>query len=253
MFIQKLLKFLFFFLIVKPYIYIILGVNVSGVDNFPKISKGANIIVANHNSHIDTLLLMSLFSCHQILKIHPVAAADYFCNTKLKSFIFKTILGLIPIQRKIRRMKRDVAKDLPDKVENMAYCELTDEQRDFYLEVLDSTKEELFKGINEALRAGETIIIYPEGTRGDDSSIKNFKSGIAHIAQMNPDVPITPFYINGPDRILPRGAFLWVPFIADVYAAEPIKYDGTPTKVFTERIKHAVEQLKEEHKKKEDL
>ena len=220
MFFQKLLKYLFFLFIVKPYIYIILGVNVNGVENFPKISKGANIIIANHNSHVDTLLLMSLFSCSQILKIHPVAAADYFCNTKLKSFLFKTLLGLIPIQRKITR---------------------------------DTTKEELFKEINEALKAGETIIIYPEGTRGNDNTIQNFKSGIAHIAQMNPDVPITPFYINGPDRILPRGAYLWVPFIADVYAAEPVKYDGTPTKVFTERIRHAVEQLKEEHKKKEDL
>jgi len=49
----------------------------------------------------------------------------------------------------LRRMKRDVAKDLPDKVENIAYCELTDEQRDFYLEVLDSTKEELFKSIEQ--------------------------------------------------------------------------------------------------------
>ena len=44
-------------------------------------------------------------------------------------------------------MKRDVAKDLPDKVENMAYCEMTPEQKDFYLDVLDSTKEELFKSI----------------------------------------------------------------------------------------------------------
>ena len=49
----------------------------------------------------------------------------------------------------LRRMKRDVAKDLPDKVENVAYCELTDEQRDFYLQVLDSTKEELFKSIEQ--------------------------------------------------------------------------------------------------------
>ena len=49
----------------------------------------------------------------------------------------------------LRRMKRDVAKDLPDKVENIAYCELTDEQKDFYLQVLDSTKEELFKSIEE--------------------------------------------------------------------------------------------------------
>ncbi len=49
----------------------------------------------------------------------------------------------------LRRMKRDVAKDLPDKVENIAYCELTDEQKDFYLTVLDSTKEELFKSIEQ--------------------------------------------------------------------------------------------------------
>ncbi len=49
----------------------------------------------------------------------------------------------------LRRMKRDVAKDLPDKVENIAYCELTDEQRDFYMTVLDSTKEELFKSIEQ--------------------------------------------------------------------------------------------------------
>lgn len=206
-------------LIVKPYIYLVLGVNVSGANNLPKVSKGPSIIIANHNSHIDTLLLMSLFTCSQILKIHPVAAADYFCNTKLKSFLFKTFLGLIPLSRKVRK----------------------------------APKEELFRDINDALRDGETIIIYPEGTRGEDSSIKNFKSGIAHIAQMNPDVPIIPFYINGPDRILPKGAFLWVPFIADVYVAESIYYDGTPTKVFTERIKSVVEQLKEEHKRREEL
>lgn len=218
-FLAKVLKFLFFFCFVKPYIYLVLGVNVSGAENLPKISKGPSIIVANHNSHVDTLLLMSLFSSMQILKVHPVAAADYFCNTKLKSFIFKTLLGLIPLQRKFGK----------------------------------TTKEELFKEINEALRAGETIIIYPEGTRGEDNSIKEFKSGVAHIAAMNPDVPVVPFYINGPDRILPKGAFLWVPFIADVYVAEPLKYDGTPTKVFTERIKNVVETLKEEHKRREEL
>ena len=217
--IQKLLKYIFFTFFVRPYVFLVLGVNVSGAENLPKVSKGPSIIVANHNSHIDILLLMSLFSGTQILKIHPVAAADYFCNTKLKSFIFKTLMGLIPLQRKFGK----------------------------------TTKEELFKEINEALRAGETIIIYPEGTRGEDNSIKEFKSGVAHIAAMNPDVPVVPFYINGPDRILPKGAFLFVPFIADVYVAEGVKYDGTPTKVFTERIKNIVTTLKEEHKKREEL
>lgn len=65
---------------------------------------------------------------------------DKTVEKRLKSQIFPFIL---------RRMKRDVAKDLPDKVENIAYCELTPEQKDFYLEVLDSTKEELFKSIEQ--------------------------------------------------------------------------------------------------------
>ena len=53
---------------------------------------------------------------------------DKIVEKRLKLQIYPFIL---------RRMKRDVAKDLPDKVENIAYCELTDEQRDFYLQVLD--------------------------------------------------------------------------------------------------------------------
>jgi len=213
------LKYILFLFIIKPFIYLVLGVNVSGIDNFPKIDKGASIIVANHNSHIDTLLLMSLFNCSQILKIHPVAAEDYFCNTKLKRFIFTKLLGIIPISRKVRK----------------------------------ATEEELFKDINDKLRNGESIIIYPEGTRGESNELNRFKSGVAHIARMNPDIPVIPCYINGPDKILPKGEILWVPFIADVYVSEPIYYDNTSTKEFTERIRSAVEELKTEHRKKEEL
>jgi non-specific serine/threonine protein kinase len=66
--------------------------------------------------------------------------SDKTVERRLKSQIYPFIL---------RRMKRDVAKDLPDKVESIAYCELTPEQKDFYLDVLDSTKEELFKSIEQ--------------------------------------------------------------------------------------------------------
>ncbi len=65
---------------------------------------------------------------------------DKTVEKRLKSQIYPFIL---------RRMKRDVAKDLPDKIENVAYCELTPDQKDFYMEVLDSTKEELFKSIEQ--------------------------------------------------------------------------------------------------------
>lgn len=215
----KFLKYITFTFCIKPFIYLVFGVNVSGVDNLPKVSKGASIIVANHNSHFDTLILMSLFSGSQILKIHPVAAADYFCNTKFKTFVFTKLLGIIPISRKVRKAR----------------------------------EEELFKDINESLRAGDSVIIYPEGTRGNDSNLSKFKSGVAHIARMNPDIPVVPCYINGPDRILPKGSFLFVPFIADVYISEPVYYDNTSTREFTERIRAEVEKLKEEHKRREEL
>lgn len=67
---------------------------------------------------------------------------DKTVESRLKKQIYPFIL---------RRMKRDVAKDLPDKVENIAYCEMTPEQREFYLEVLDSTKQEIF---NKAANGG---------------------------------------------------------------------------------------------------
>ena len=70
---------------------------------------------------------------------------------------------------------------------------------------------------------------------------------------MNPDIPVVPCYINGPDRILPKGSFLFVPFIADVYISEPVYYDNTSTREFTERIRAEVEKLKEEHKRREEL
>ena len=73
--------------------------------------------------------------------VNPITEReDKTVEKRLKSQIYPFIL---------RRMKRDVAKDLPDKIENVAYCELTPDQKDFYMEVLDSTKEELFKSIEE--------------------------------------------------------------------------------------------------------
>lgn len=217
--IKKILKFITFFFIIKPFIYFVLGVNVSGAKNLPKINHGPAIFVANHNSHIDTLLLMSLYTCSQILKIHPVAAFDYFCTNRLWRFIIEVLIGAIPIKRKITK----------------------------------SSTEEMYEKINSTLRASESIIIYPEGSRGNNNEIQSFKSGVAHIAQMNPLVPVIPMYINGPDRILPKGELFWIPFIADVYIAEPMYFNNTTTKEFTERIKRSIEKLKEKHKRKEEL
>ena len=83
---NNFIKFIFFLFIVKPFVFWALGINARGMEKLPK--TGPFIIAANHNSHLDTLILMSLFPISTILKIHPLAAEDYFCDTKFKSFLF---------------------------------------------------------------------------------------------------------------------------------------------------------------------
>ncbi len=208
---------LLFAFIVKPFIYIVLGFNVEGYENLPQ--KGPAILVANHNSHVDTLLLLSLFSSSYVSKVHPAAAADYFCNGKIKSFIFKTLIGIIPLMRKVTR----------------------------------ENKDNIFSGIYEVLNRGEIVVLYPEGTRGNDDTIQNFKHGIGHIAKDNPDVPIVPIYINGPDKILPKPELILVPFISDIYISEPLYWDNTTAKDFTFKIQEKITTMKEIHKKNELL
>ena len=208
---NNLLKYLFFLLCVKPFVYIVLGISVKNPQNLPR--KGPALLIANHNSHIDTLVLMCLFSTSQLLKVHPVAAADYFFNTQFRSFFFKTLIGAIAVKRvRTKTATEDVLAEAKQNLEN-----------------------------------GHILIIYPEGTRSLDGEIREFKTGAAHLAKSNPDVPVIPIFINGPDKIMPKSDFLPVPFICDVYIGTPM-YLGTDTKPeFTEKIFQEVLRLKQMH------
>ena len=64
---------------------------------------------------------------------------DKTVGSRLKKQVYPFIL---------RRLKRDIAKDLPPKIESVAYCHMTPNQRDYYLDVLDSTRQEIFDKIN---------------------------------------------------------------------------------------------------------
>ena len=95
---NRFLKIIFFALLVKPMVLLGLGLNVFFKAKLPK--QGPAIVVANHNSHLDTLVLMSLYPLSQIHKIRPVAAADYFLKNKLLAWFSLNIIGIIPMQRK---------------------------------------------------------------------------------------------------------------------------------------------------------
>jgi len=194
------LKQLFFLLIVKPLLMIVSGLRVRGASKLPR--KGPAILVANHNSHLDTLALMSLFPADILPQVRPVAARDYFHATPLRRFVSERLIGILPIERRTIRK---------------------------------SDKHHPLDPLAEALDRGEILIIYPEGSRGEPGQLRPFKSGFAHLAKMRPEVPVIPVAIRGTDRALPKDEALWVPFIIEIQIGETCYYNGS-VREFTRRI-----------------
>lgn len=184
-FINKLVKLIFFGLIVKPLVLIVLGLNIRKLAELPE--KGPAIITANHNSHLDTLVLMSLYPLHQISKLRPVAAADYFLRNKLLAWFALNVIGIIPLKRS-------------------GFTKI----------------EKLFDGCHEALNAGHILIVFPEGSRGEPEQLGKLKKGIYYLIKDMPNVPITPVLLHGLGRALPKGEGLLVPYNCDVVVGKPI-------------------------------
>jgi 1-acyl-sn-glycerol-3-phosphate acyltransferase len=153
--------------------------------------SGPAIIVANHNSHLDTMVLMSLFPLTLLPKLCPVAAMDYFLTSRLFSWFALKIVGILPIKRTVSR-----GDDNP-----LAPC-------------------------GEALSQGNILIIFPEGSRGEPEQMQHFKGGIARLAENHPAVPVTPVFLHGLGKALPKGEALLVPFFCDVFVGEPMSWTG---------------------------
>lgn len=205
---MKLLRLLFSLCIVRPLILIVLGMNVRHRERLPK--QGPAIVVANHNSHLDTLVLMTLFPLRLLHQLRPVAAADYFLRNPFLSWFSLNIMNIIPLNRK--GVKR---------------------------------RESLFTGIYEALERKEIIILYPEGTRGEPERLDTFKSGIYHLLKECPEVPIYPVFMYGLGKALPKGTFLLVPFFCDVFIGEAM-YWQEDRHAFMKELNKRMEKLAKE-------
>lgn len=192
--ISRILKICFFGLIVRPIVLLVLGLNIRNRQKLPL--KGPAVIAPNHNSHLDTMVLLSLYPLLDIHKVRPVAAADYFMSNPLLAWFSLNIIGIIPLDRS-GGAKRD----------------------------------ELFKGCNEAFDNGDILIVFPEGSRGEPEQVKAPKKGIYYLLKEKKDISVTPILMHGLGRALPRGEALLVPFNCDVIIGDPIQADGTPTEM----------------------
>lgn len=203
--VSRLVQILFFGMIVFPVILIVLGLRIVGKSNLPK--DGPAIIIANHNSHLDTLVLMCLFGLKRIHKVRPVAAADYFLKTPFRSWFSQEVIGIIPIVRK---------------VEGGA---------------------DPLEPIYEALENNKIVIFYPEGSRGEAEKMQPFKKGIAHIIKKFPTIFVIPVYMHGLGKSLPKGDPLLVPFFCDVYIGEAFLTTNKSTDTIVKELEERVQNL----------
>lgn len=196
---NRLLQFIFFMLIVRPIILVVIGLNVRRQKELPE--DGPAIIVANHNSHLDTVVLMTLLPLRQLRKIRPVAAADYFLRNKLLAWFSREIMGIIPLNRTSG----------------------------------GSSLDDRLKGVFQALDRGEILILFPEGSRGEPEKMAKFKSGVAYIAEKYPKTPVYPVFLHGLGKSLPKGEAMLVPFFCDVMIGDKLFWGGN-SKAFMEDL-----------------
>ena len=198
----------FFALAIKPFMALFIGLRVRGREHLA--GPGPFILIANHSSHLDTMSLLSLFPLRKLRGIRPVAAADYFERNAFVALLTKTLFNILPIARK----------------------NITPENNPL-------------RRMRKAIEAGESLIIFPEGTRGSGSEIGEFRSGVAHLIEKMPGVPVVPTYLVNMGRSLPKGEFIPVPFFCEIRIGAPRVMSGSRQEI-TRALETAVRELKEQ-------
>jgi 1-acyl-sn-glycerol-3-phosphate acyltransferase len=161
------LRVLIHLLLLRPLLRLIFGINVTGRENLKGLDRF--ILVANHNSHLDTLLLYSVLPVGQIPTTHPLAARDYFARHRWLFAVVNYLFRPIWIDR-IQKEGDPIAETL---------------------RVIDR---------------GCSVIVFPEGTRGEPGQIQEFKTGVGRLVERRRDVPVVPVFLLGPERSLPKRA-----------------------------------------------
>jgi 1-acyl-sn-glycerol-3-phosphate acyltransferase len=150
--------------------------------------SGGCVVVANHSSHADTAVLLAALPAGA----QPVfaAAADYWFDVPVRRFVASSLIGVLPVRRS---------------------------GADTYAQLLAAARP--------ALKAGRTVVIYPEGTRSTDGKVGEFRSGALRLAR-DCGVPLVPVAVLGTAEVLSKGASFISHAPMQVRIGEPVDPDS---------------------------
>ncbi|MCP5159255.1 MAG: 1-acyl-sn-glycerol-3-phosphate acyltransferase [Gammaproteobacteria bacterium] len=172
-------------------------------------SYAQRIYFANHSSHIDAVALWSALPPHLRIRTRPVAAADYWNKGIIRKYM--ALKGL-----------------------NAIFIERTH---------IDCSMDPL-QPLIEALKRGDSLIFFPEGTRHRQALPGLFKTGLFHLAAYFPDVELIPVYLENLHRCMPKGTIFPVPLVCTVrFGAAFHRIADESKSAFLERARQAIVEL----------
>ena len=195
--------------LVRHFLRIIVGVKYTDA-SFLKEEKQF-ILIANHNSHLDAMSIMASIPKSLIHKVRPVAAQDHFGKTKRQAWFSNYFINTLLIHRKFD-------KSCPE-------------------------NSPIYK-MDQALKEGYSLIIFPEGTRGEPGKAKEFKAGVAMVLLQNPHVSYVPIYLKGMGKAMPKGDNLIVPHESAIVYGKPNKITHTTVEEILACMKQEMEVLR---------
>jgi len=168
------------------------------------------IYFANHQSHADLVLMWAALPAELRSITRPIAAKDYWTKTPFKKWITTSVFNAI------------------------------------YVDRVKTTDQDPLEPLIDALENGDSIILFPEGTRGNQDEPQSFKSGLFNLALKFPHVVLVPAWINNVQRVMPKGEVVPVPILCSVTYGAPIAVEaGEDRAHFLTRARQAVMDLRE--------
>ncbi|HET9690605.1 MAG TPA: lysophospholipid acyltransferase family protein [Acidimicrobiales bacterium] len=181
---------------------------VRGLDRLASLDEPV-VFAANHASHVDTPLVLSVLPEPWRHRTVVAGAADYFFDTRAKAAASALVIGAVPIER--TRISRASTYQL------------------------------------QALLADRwSLVIFPEGGRSPDGWGRPHEPGAAWLA-VRAGVAVVPLHIEGTRRVLPRGTSRPSPGRTTVTFGRPLRAgDGVDARALAVELEAAIAALADE-------